>query len=212
MAHESQELDNDSFFEMEEDDEIYETEPNQRGRWLTVAIVLLSVIIAIVLCVVGIRQLSEAHQNAGYEDKSWVISGKYVDLTPDLQTKDNVAIYSGAAPADDQMNGVTYISNLSDSKEIQAGQTIEFRGTQTGMVAGDFEKKVDALVAKTDDNQVEVVRTGSEGSLKPVTSGLVSTQKTMGWLALVGAVLVFAAGVWGAIRLNRRSESVLDFE
>lgn len=211
MVHEPQEIDNDSFFEMAEDD-VYENEVDNRGRWLTVATVLLATIVAIFLCVLGIRQLSEANQNKGYEDKSWVMSGTYVDLTPDLQTKSNVAIYSGAVPADDQLKENTYVSNLNDSKKIQPGETVQFRGTQTGSVEGDFDKDVDALLAKTGDHQVEVVRTGEKGSLKPVTSSLVSQQQIMGWASLIGAVVVFAAGVFAAIFFNRRARAEEDLD
>lgn len=210
MNQNSLESENDSFFDMDEEE--YFEEVDNRGRWLTVATVLLSVIVAIFLCILGIRQLSEANQNAGFEDKSWVMTGKLQDLTPDLQTKSNVGIYTGEIPGDDQLNGVTYISNLSDAQEIQSGQKIEFRGSQTGEVHDDFNDEVDALLAKTGDHQVEVVRTGEVGSLKPVTGSLVTKQKTMGWGSLAGAVLVFAGGVFGAVLLNRRRAVEEDYE
>lgn len=212
-AHDlAEEPENDSFFAFAEDGDDYERGGNSRSRWITVAMVLLSVIASIALCIFGIRSLANARDNAGYEDKTWVMSGTYVDLTPDLQTKSNVAMYAGSVPGDDQLKGITFKSDLNDPQQIQPGQTIQFRGSQTGSNKEDFPTEVDALLAKTWDHQVEVVRTGDKGSLKPVTASLITQERVVGWGSLLGALLIFAGGVTGAVLLNRRARYADDDE
>ena len=67
--------------------------------------------------------------------RAGIIQGTYQDLTPDLITKGNVARYKGNLPADDALNGKTYVSNLKDKYQVTSGAPIEFRGSQTGDVA-----------------------------------------------------------------------------
>ncbi len=205
---------NDEFFELVDEDVALEEPLDSRARWISVGIVLLAVVVSIFLCVAGIRALSAAKADAGYEDKTWVMSGKFVDLTPDLQTKSNVAKYAGTLPADEQLNGLTFKSDLADSQQVNAGSAVEFRGSQTGSVRSDFPQEVDALLAKTADNQLEVVRTGALDSLQPITSASVRNAQLAGWVCLFAALLVFFAGVVSAVWVTRRVRAAYadDFE
>lgn len=216
MTQDSSREPNDEFFELVDEDEELNEPSDSRSRWLSAGLVLLSVLLAILLCVLGIRALNAAREDEGFEDKTWVMSGRFVDLTPDLQTKSNVAKYSGSLPADQALNGVTFKSDLADAKQVNGGQVVEFRGSQTGETRNDFPQEVDALLAETGDQQVEVVRTGEPGSINEVTSASVRNAKIGGWASLLGAVVVFAAGVTGAVMLNRRARNAhyddFDFE
>lgn len=208
ILRDENEPENDDFFEFSEPEEEYRQEGGQGAHKLLVAAtVLLASILAIVLCIFGVRSLSAAKDNAGFEGNTWVISGTYQDLTPDLQTKSNVATYSGNLPSIQEMDGVSYVSYLKDVEQVQAGQLIEFRGSQTGNVKADFPDKVDALLAKTGDKQVEVIRTGSVGSLQPITEGTVTGQQITGWGMLLAAIVVFAGGIFGAMTLIRRARA-----
>ncbi|MDO4917831.1 MAG: hypothetical protein Q3974_09500, partial [Rothia sp. (in: high G+C Gram-positive bacteria)] len=60
-AHDSvQEPENDSFFAFAQNDDDYEGGGNSRARWITVALVLVSVMASIALCIFGIRSLTNA--------------------------------------------------------------------------------------------------------------------------------------------------------
>lgn len=199
-----QEPNNDSFFDFAEDEDHFEEPVDSRSRWITVALVALATIIALILCVFGVRALTNASANEGYEDKSWVVTGTLADLTPDLVSTSNNGVYNAQVPADDRVNGKVYKSQFKDPVKVYAGDTIQFRGGQVGAVKSDFPEKADALIAENDSGQLEVVRAGKEGSLKPVTASLVNQQRMFGWGSLLGAVLILGGGIWGAIRLNRR--------
>ncbi|MBM7051258.1 hypothetical protein [Rothia sp. ZJ1223] len=202
MSQDYQETD---FFEF--DDDSYDEEPHDnKYRWVAVGTMLLAVIITLGLALFGVRSVNEADANEGYEDRTWVISGEYLDLTPDLQTKSNVATYAGNLPADTRLVGMTYKSDLGDDTQVQAvGERIEFRGSQAGSVRADFPEKVDALLAEHENGTLQVVRTGKPGSLQEVTSSTVTTQRIMGWMMVAGALLMMIAGVLGSIFFFRKA-------
>lgn len=204
VDYEGTEESRDDFFGMSDaDDEYYEERPHI--NWVSVFSVLLAIVVAIVLCIVGVRALFSANQDAEYEGKSWVIEGSYVDLTPDLETDSNVAQYKGNLPKDNRIDGMKYRSNLKDTYEVHAGENIDFRGTQTGTYAQDFPREVSALVAETSDHQIEVVRTGEKGSVKAIEQGSVGQQYLVGWGSFALALVVLIGGCAFGIWSNRRS-------
>jgi len=194
---------NASLFAMSED----ELEERPGVNWLSVLSAAVAVILSIVLAIAGVRAFASVNNNAEYAGKSWVIQGTYQDLTPDLITKGNVARYKGNLPADDALNGKTYVSNLKDKYQVTSGASIEFRGSQTGDVPSEFPREVDGLLVEK-NGSIEVVYTAEKGTLKPVTEASVNAERFAGIASIVGAVLVLLLGLGFAVWLNRRSRNV----
>ena len=194
---------NSSLFAMSEE----ELDDRPGVNWLSVLSVAVAVILSIILAVVGVRAFASVNNNAEYAGRSWVIQGTYQDLTPDLITKGNVARYKGNLPADDALNGKTYVSNLKDKYQVTSGASIEFRGSQTGDVPSEFPREVDGLLVEK-DGTLEVVYTAEKGTLKPVTEASVNAERFAGIASIVGAVLVLLLGMGFAVWLNRRSRNV----
>ena len=138
------EEENSSLFAMSEE----ELDDRPGVNWLSVLSAVVAVILSIVLAIAGVRAFASVNNNAEYAGKSWVIQGTYQDLTPDLITKGNVARYKGNLPADDALNGKTYVSNLKDKYQVTSGAPIEFRGSQTGDVPSEFPREVDGLLVE----------------------------------------------------------------
>lgn len=197
------EEENSSLFAMSEE----ELDDRPGVNWLSVLSAVVAVILSIVLAIAGVRAFASVNNNAEYAGKSWVIQGTYQDLTPDLITKGNVARYKGNLPADDALNGKTYVSNLKDKYQVTSGAPIEFRGSQTGDVPSEFPREVDGLLVEKDGN-LEVVYTAEKGTLKPVTEDSVNAERFTGIASIVGAVLVLLLGMGFAVWLNRRSRDV----
>lgn len=197
------EEENSSLFAMSEE----ELDDRPGVNWLSVLSAAVAVILSIVLAVVGVRAFASVNNNAEYAGKSWVIQGTYQDLTPDLITKGNVARYKGNLPADDALNGKTYVSNLKDKYQVTSGAPIEFRGSQTGDVPSEFPREVDGLLVEK-NGSIEVVYTAEKGTLKPVTEDSVNAERFAGIASIVGAVLVLLLGLGFAVWLNRRSRDV----
>lgn len=197
------EEENSSLFAMSEE----ELDDRPGVNWLSVLSAAVAVILSIVLAVVGVRAFASVNNNAEYAGKSWVIQGTYQDLTPDLITKGNVARYKGNLPADDALNGKTYVSNLKDKYQVTSGASIEFRGSQTGDVPSEFPREVDGLLVEK-NGSLEVVYTAEKGTLKPVTEASVNAERFAGIASIVGAVLVLLLGMGFAVWLNRRSRDV----
>lgn len=197
------EEENSSLFAMSEE----ELDDRPGVNWLSVLSAAVAVILSIVLAVVGVRAFASVNNNAEYAGKSWVIQGAYQDLTPDLITKGNVARYKGNLPADDALNGKTYVSNLKDKYQVTSGASIEFRGSQTGDVPSEFPREVDGLLVEK-NGSIEVVYTAEKGTLKPVTEASVNAERFAGIASIVGAVLVLLLGLGFAVWLNRRSRDV----
>lgn len=197
------EEENSSLFAMSEE----ELDDRPGVNWLSVLSAAVAVILSIVLAVVGVRAFASVNNNAEYAGKSWVIQGTYQDLTPDLITKGNVARYKGNLPADDALNGKTYVSNLKDKYQVTSGAPIEFRGSQTGDVPSEFPREVDGLLVEK-NGSLEVVYTVEKGTLKPVTEASVNAERFAGIASIVGAVLVLLLGLGFAVWLNRRSRDV----
>lgn len=194
------EEENSSLFAMSEE----ELDDRPRVNWLSVLSAAVAVILSIVLAIAGVRAFASVNNNAEYAGKSWVIQGTYQDLTPDLITKGNVARYKGNLPADDALNGKTYVSNLKDKYQVTSGAPIEFRGSQTGDVPSEFPREVDGLLVEK-GGTLEVVYTAEKGTLKPVTEDSVNAERFAGIASIVGAVLVLLLGLGFAVWLNRRS-------
>ena len=197
------EEENSSLFAMSEE----ELDDRPGVNWMSVLSAAVAVILSIVLAVVGVRAFASVNNNAEYAGKSWVIQGTYQDLTPDLITKGNVARYKGNLPADDALNGKTYVSNLKDKYQVTSGASIEFRGSQTGDVPSEFPREVDGLLVEK-NGSLEVVYTAEKGTLKPVTEASVNAERFAGIASIVGAVLVLLLGLGFAVWLNRRSRDV----
>lgn len=197
------EEENSSLFAMSEE----ELDDRPGVNWLSVLSAAVAVILSIVLAVVGVRAFASVNNNAEYAGKSWVIQGTYQDLTPDLITKGNVARYKGNLPADDALNGKTYVSNLKDKYQVTSGAPIEFRGSQTGDVPSEFPREVDGLLVEK-NGSLEVVYTAEKGTLKPVTEDSVNAERFAGIASIVGSVLVLLLGMGFAVWLNRRSRDV----
>ena len=197
------EEENSSLFAMSEE----ELDDRPGVNWLSVLSAAVAVILSIILAVVGVRAFASVNNNAEYAGKSWVIQGTYQDLTPDLITKGNVARYKGNLPADDALNGKTYVSNLKDKYQVTSGASIEFRGSQTGDVPSEFPREVDGLLVEK-NGSLEVVYTAEKGTLKPVTEASVNAERFAGIASIVGAVLVLLLGLGFAVWLNRRSRDV----
>ena len=197
------EEENSSLFAMSEE----ELDDRPGVNWLSVLSAAVAVILSIILAVVGVRAFASVNNNAEYAGKSWVIQGTYQDLTPDLITKGNVARYKGNLPADDALNGKTYVSNLKDKYQVTSGASIEFRGSQTGDVPSEFPREVDGLLVEK-GGTLEVVYTAEKGTLKPVTEDSVNAERFAGIASIVGAVLVLLLGMGFAVWLNRRSRDV----
>lgn len=194
---------NSSLFAMSEE----ELDDRPGVNWLSVLSAAVAVILSIVLAIAGVRAFASVNNNAEYAGKSWVIQGTYQDLTPDLITKGNVARYKGNLPADDALNGKTYVSNLKDKYQVTSGAPIEFRGSQTGDVPSEFPREVDGLLVEK-GGTLEVVYTAEKGTLKPVTEDSVNAERFAGIASIVGAVLVLLLGMGFAVWLNRRSRDV----
>lgn len=197
------EEENSSLFAMSEE----ELDDRPGVNWLSVLSAAVAVILSIVLAIAGVRAFASVNNNAEYAGKSWVIQGTYQDLTPDLITKGNVARYKGNLPADDALNGKTYVSNLKDKYQVTSGAPIEFRGSQTGDVPSEFPREVDGLLVEK-GGTLEVVYTAEKGTLKPVTEASVNAERFAGIASIVGAVLVLLLGLGFAVWLNRRSRDV----
>lgn len=197
------EEENSSLFAMSEE----ELDDRPGVNWLSVLSAAVAVILSIVLAIAGVRAFASVNNNAEYAGKSWVIQGTYQDLTPDLITKGNVARYKGNLPADDALNGKTYVSNLKDKYQVTSGASIEFRGSQTGDVPSEFPREVDGLLVEK-GGTLEVVYTAEKGTLKPVTEDSVNAERFAGIASIVGAVLVLLLGMGFAVWLNRRSRDV----
>jgi len=197
------EEENSSLFAMSEE----ELDDRPGVNWLSVLSAAVAVILSIVLAIAGVRAFASVNNNAEYAGKSWVIQGTYQDLTPDLITKGNVARYKGNLPADDALNGKTYVSNLKDKYQVTSGAPIEFRGSQTGDVPSEFPREVDGLLVEK-NGSIEVVYTAEKGTLKPVTEDSVNAERFAGIASIVGAVLVLLLGLGFAVWLNRRSRDV----
>ena len=197
------EEENSSLFAMSEE----ELDDRPGVNWLSVLSAAVAVILSIVLAIAGVRAFASVNNNAEYAGKSWVIQGTYQDLTPDLITKGNVARYKGNLPADDALNGKTYVSNLKDKYQVTSGAPIEFRGSQTGDVPSEFPREVDGLLVEK-NGSLEVVYTAEKGTLKPVTEASVNAERFAGIASIVGAVLVLLLGLGFAVWLNRRSRDV----
>ena len=197
------EEENSSLFAMSEE----ELDDRPGVNWLSVLSAAVAVILSIVLAIAGVRAFASVNNNAEYAGKSWVIQGTYQDLTPDLITKGNVARYMGNLPADDALNGKTYVSNLKDKYQVTSGAPIEFRGSQTGDVPSEFPREVDGLLVEK-GGTLEVVYTAEKGTLKPVTEDSVNAERFAGIASIVGAVLVLLLGLGFAVWLNRRSRDV----
>lgn len=193
-----------TFTEGEEEDDDADSRGSIASKLAPAGIMLLVSVIACFLLLGGVRAFNEARANEGYENRSWVISGTFEDVTPDLQGAKNVAIYSGKIPDDKAMDGKTFVSDVADPFKVKPKDSVKFRGSQTGRVSADFPEKVDALLVQTSDAELIVVRTGEEGSLVPVTEDTVSSQKRSAMLRLGGAILVFGAGVVGTFMLIRK--------
>ena len=183
------EEENSSLFAMSEE----ELDDRPGVNWLSVLSAVVAVILSIVLAIAGVRAFASVNNNAEYAGKSWVIQGTYQDLTPDLITKGNVARYKGNLPADDALNGKTYVSNLKDKYQVTSGAPIEFRGSQTGDVPSEFPREVDGLLVEK-NGSLEVVYTAEKGTLKPVTEASVNAERFTGIASIVGAVLVLLLG------------------
>ena len=197
------EEENSSLFAMSEE----ELDDRPGVNWLSVLSAAVAVILSIVLAIAGVRAFASVNNNAEYAGKSWVIQGTYQDLTPDLITKGNVARYKGNLPADNALNGKTYVSNLKDKYQVTSGAPIEFRGSQTGDVPSEFPREVDGLLVEK-GGTLEVVYTAEKGTLKPVTEDSVNAERFAGIASIVGAVLVLLLGLGFAVWLNRRSRDV----
>ena len=197
------EEENSSLFAMSEE----ELDDRPGVNWLSVLSAVVAVILSIVLAIAGVRAFASVNNNAEYAGKSWVIQGTYQDLTPDLITKGNVARYKGNLPADNALNGKTYVSNLKDKYQVTSGAPIEFRGSQTGDVPSEFPREVDGLLVEK-NGSIEVVYTAEKGTLKPVTEDSVNAERFTGIASIVGAVLVLLLGMGFAVWLNRRSRDV----
>lgn len=197
------EEENSSLFAMSEE----ELDDRPGVNWLSVLSAVVAVILSIVLAIAGVRAFASVNNNAEYAGKSWVIQGTYQDLTPDLITKGNVARYKGNLPADDALNGKTYVSNLKDKYQVTSGASIEFRGSQTGDVPSEFPREVDGLLVEK-GGTLEVVYTAEKGTLKPVTEDSVNAERFAGIASIVGAVLVLLLGLGFDVWLNRRSRDV----
>ena len=197
------EEENSSLFAMSEE----ELDDRPGVNWLSVLSAAVAVILSIVLAIAGVRAFASVNNNAEYAGKSWVIQGTYQDLTPDLITKGNVARYKGNLPADDALNGKTYVSNLKDKYQVTSGAPIEFRGSQTGDVPSEFPREVDGMLVEK-GGTLEVVYTAEKGTLKPVTEDSVNAERFAGIASIVGAVLVLLLGLGFAVWLNRRSRDI----
>ncbi|SLE43537.1 Uncharacterised protein [Mycobacteroides abscessus subsp. bolletii] len=194
------------FFGLNDEDELEETRGPILPKLIAAGLMLLVSLIALLLLVSGVRTYSEARENEGYENKSWVIQGTLEDLTKDLQGDKNVGIYAGALPDDEAMNDKTFVSDVADSVSVGPNQGVKFRGSQTGRVKSDFPEKVDALLVENADGNLTVARTGETGTLVPVTESTVGSQKANAMLKLGGAILVFGAGVVGTFFMIRKKK------
>lgn len=205
----------DAFFSFDDEEEegYYEESAGPiMPKLLATGVMLLASILALFLLIGGIRTFSEARANEGYENRSWVISGELQDLTRDLQGDSNVAIYQGKLPQLSAMDGKTFVSEIADSQQVQAGVQVKFRGSQAGSVRSDFEQEVDALLVQVGESELMVARTGQKGSLTPVTDSTVSSQKAQAMGLLGGAIAVFAAGVFVTFRLIRKQKPAAELD
>ncbi|MDO4898629.1 MAG: hypothetical protein Q3965_04900 [Rothia sp. (in: high G+C Gram-positive bacteria)] len=197
----------DEFFALEEVEDFEETRGPLAPKLAAAGIMLVATFIALLLLLSGVRTFNEARANEGYENKSWVIQGTLDDVTRDLQSDKNVAIYTGQLPDTEAMKGKTFVSDVADSVQVEAQSRVKFRGSQTGKVKADFPQKVDGLLVEKEGGQLTVVRTGEAGSLVPVTEDTVGSQKFNAMMKLGGAILLFGAAVVATFFLIRKKKT-----
>lgn len=204
----------EAFFTFAEEGEDSYAEPRSSlaPKLAAAGIMLLVSVISFILLIGGVRTFNEARANEGYENRSWVITGTFEDVTRDIQSDKNVAIYSGKLPNATAITGKTFVSDVADPATVNAQDTVKFRGSQTGHVSADFPKTVDALVVQSSDTELTVARTGEPGSLVPVTEDTVESQKRSAMIRLGGAILVFGAGIAATFMVirKRRNDDYLD--
>ncbi|WP_129661962.1 hypothetical protein [Rothia uropygialis] len=188
------------FFGFDEDDEQtgHYLRRRSKWRWFGVLIILVALILAGLLIYGGVRSLHSAKEDAPYAGHSWVVSGQFLTSTNDLQTKTFNGVYQGKLPSDSNVSYQRFDGGVNDPTDVKPGQQVQFRGTQTGAQDEDFPQNVDALMA-VDNGVLKVVKTDDAGTLKPVTDDSVSAEKRNGWLMVAGAIVVFLAGIAGAI-------------
>lgn len=200
----------DTFFELEDDDTYDERERADRTKLLMSALLMFSIIAAVVLGILGIRAFNQASDDSVYADKTWVVQGDFKDLTPDLNTKNNVAVYTGTIPSDAGFEKqTTYRSELGDPVKVDPDSTIEFRGTQTGKTKSDFPEKVDGLLAQTPNGDLKVIRTGDSGEVDTITSSSVTGTRVKGVVEFVAAAVILGGGIFGALTLAKRQRKRL---
>jgi len=203
----------EDFFGFDEDEEQAGLSLRHRSkwRWLGVVIVLVALILGGLLMYGGVRSLADAREDQPYAGHSWVISGEFITSTDDLKTKTFNGVYQGNLPQDSNVSYQKFDGGVNDPADVKPGQQVQFRGTQTGNTDSDFPKEIDALVA-VDHGVMKVVKTDDAGSLSPVTDGSIATSRWIGWLEIVGAIVVFAAGVYSiifAVKKTRQEEDAV---
>ncbi|MEX5271230.1 hypothetical protein [Kocuria sabuli] len=190
-------------FDDEGDDEQGTGRARRSIAWKPTAVGLLGLVLGLVLAVSAALTWDDSRKLAGYADRSWVISGEYQDMTNDLQTKTYNPIYRGALPADEAVAAQPFDSGLADPRVPEAGEEIVFRGTQTGVRAGDFHQEADALLA-VEDGTLQVVETDQSGEFgNGITAGTITGKRVGAALLLLAGLGVAAGGVWYARRLYR---------
>lgn len=195
---------NENFFDFDEEDG---GRFRSHWRWIGVVIMLVAIVLCGLLCFAGMRSMQAATADAPYAGHSWVMSGNYVKLTNDLQTTSYNAVYKGELPTDSNMSYHEFDSGMNDPKKVAPGDSVQFRGTQTGAEKSDYPQTVDALLA-VDHGVLKVVRTADSGSLEPVTESSVHAHRRNGVLFILGGVLSLLLGLGGLIWSVRRTRVV----
>lgn len=201
----------EDFFGFDEDEEQAGLSLRHRSkwRWIGVVIVLIALVLGGLLMYGGLRSLSVAKQDEPYAGHSWVMSGEFVTSTDDLKTKTFNGVYHGNLPKDSNVSYQKFDGGVNDPADVKSGQQVQFRGTQTGETDSDFPRQIDALVA-VDHGVMKVVQTDDAGSLSPVTDGSIAKARWIGWLEIIGACLVIAAGAYGVVHAVKRTRAEED--
>lgn len=197
MSHDAHE-----FFDFDEQ------EPPRRSRaggWRIVLVVLAGVVVALIFAIASLLSFDKAGRLADWAGNSMVVSGTYQTMTHDLVTKDYNGIYAGIMPDNELLKDHPFDNGLNDPTQVEVGEQITFRGTETGQQDSDFQQAVDALLA-VDDGQLRVMDTDEPGSYGAgITDSTVTGQRVKAGVLAALSLLSVAGTVWGVRALNRHA-------
>lgn len=181
-----------------------ETASDSSVTWSSVGVGILGLLVAVLLVALSYSSFQRAEQLQVWANDTWVVSGKYVNMTNALESTGYNPVYQIALPQDGKVSDQRFDSGMGDPLTPRPGQSAEVRGAEIGEVTDDFEQEVDVVLG-VEDGSLQVLATEKKDSLDgAVTDRSVSQEQTKGWLLAGGSLIALAVGVVGAMWLRRR--------